>query len=283
MDIQEMIEKGLPIYVVNRSATVLGTPHRLMLNFPNPNGGRPNMVSLPPVQYPVNLSQMVAPPSAIGACQEFLNLVNRGVLEIVPADRARQILANPDVQEVVKHAFKKMDKRAQRLSMSSVQAKKSDFRVVNSGARETRSEPYPNEPEISSTTFLRDRPGHENPFPNMDLEMDSIPADAVLASATTINSKIMQICADLQGNPELKQDYLLEIKAIDPDSLTNEDLGYLIDNLRGFDNIVAYVRAVMAKRMGAPAKQAKSQSKAPTKKAKEPSSAADAMESALDD
>jgi hypothetical protein len=278
MDIHEMIEKGLPIYVVNRSATVLGTPHRLMLNFPNPNGGRPNMISLPPVQYPINLSQLVAPPSAIGACQEFLNLVNRGVLQIVPADTARKILANPDVQEVVKHAFKKMDKRTQR--PGGIQAKKPNFKVVNGGSRSTQSDPYPDEPEVTATSFLRDQPGTGNPFQDKMLEMDSVPANEVLASAATINTKVMQLCADLQSNPELKQDYLLEIKAIDPDSLTQEDLGYLIDNLRGFDNIVAYVRSIMAKRVGG-AKVSR-QARQP-RKPKEPSSAADAMESALDD
>jgi hypothetical protein len=282
MDIHEMIEKGIPIYVINRSATVLGTPHRLMLNFPNPNGGRPNMVSLPPVQYPVNLSQMVAPPSAIGACQEFLNLLNRGVLELVPADRARQILANPDVQEVVKHAFKKMDKRANR--PGGVQAKKPNFKVVNSGSRATQSDPYPDEPVVSATAFLRDRPGVDNPFQDKLLEMDSVPASEVLASTATINAKVMQLCADLQSNPELKQDYLLEIKAIDPDSLSQEDLGYLIDNLRGFDNIVAYVRGIMAKRVGNPGTRAGKAQRNPAKKpTKESTSAVDAMESALDD
>jgi len=280
MDIHEMIEKGLPIYVINRSATVLGTPHRLMMNFPNPNGGRPNMVSLPPVQYPVNLSQMVAPPSAIGACHEFLNLVNRGVLEIIPADRARQILANPEVQEVVKHAFRKMDKRAQRLG--GIQAKKPNFKVVNGGARVTQSDPYPEDKDISATTFLRDRPGvGQDEFQDKMLEMDSVPANEVLSSNTSINAKVMQICADLQSNPELKQDYLLEIKAIDPDSLSQEDLGYMIDNLRGFDNIVAYVRSIMAKRVGTSAGKSAKFQKGQAKRTKE--SAVDAMESALDD
>jgi hypothetical protein len=282
MDIHEMIDKGLPIYVINRSATVLGTPHRLMLNFPNPNGGRPNMVSLPPIQFPVNLSQMVAPPSAIGACQEFLNLVNRGVLEIVPADRARQILADPDAQAVVKHAFKKMDKRAQR--PGGIQAKKPNFKVVNSGARSTDSVPYPEDKDITASTFLQNRPGPADPFADKVLEMDSVPANEVLASSATINAKVMQICADLQSNPDLKQDFLLEIKAIDPDSLTQEDLGYMIDNLRGFDNIVAYVRGIMAKRVGGgSAKAVKGAGKPPKRPTKEQTSAADVMSDALDD
>ena len=274
MDIYEMIEQGVPIYVINRSATVLGKPLLLMIEFPNPNGGRKATVKLPPIQFPVCLSQRVAPPSAIGMSQDFIDLVNRGVLEVVAPDRARKILANPEAQAAVNLAFKKLDKR--RARPGGIQAKKPNFRVVNGGTKTTQSTPYFDEEQITPSTFVRGYPGDgedANQFSENDLEIDVAPQDELQNSAT-VNPRIMQICADLQGNPELKQEYLLEIKSMDPDSLSQEDLGYITDNLRGFDTIIAYIRGLMAKRVGGVQQGRKSKKSRPVE---------DVMDSALDE
>ena len=57
-------------------------------------------------------------------------------------------------------------------------------------------------------------------------------------------------CIDLQEDPSLKKRYLTELKSMDEDTLTEEDLGYLMDQLREFDTIIAYVRSIMARRAG---------------------------------
>ncbi len=72
----------------------------------------------------------------------------------------------------------------------------------------------------------------------------------VASASTAVAPRIVTFCLDLNANPELKKDYLMDLKTMDPSSLTDEDLGYMVENLSDFDTIVSYVKSVMAKRAG---------------------------------
>ena len=84
---------------------------------------------------------------------------------------------------------------------------------------------------------------------NTELVVDQKPIE-VSAQTQTVSPKVVQFCIDLQEDPSLKKRYLTELKSMDEDTLTEEDLGYLMDQLREFDTIIAYVRSIMARRAG---------------------------------
>jgi len=240
-NLQEMVEKNVPIYVINRSAKVLGKPHLLMLEFRNPAGGRSSTVKLPPMPYPVNLSQRVAPPEAIPASQDFVDLINRGVLELVPPDKANSILKDPEVQASVRHAFSKLERRRQRPGK-----KKPDFRVKSGGSRMTDAVSHFDESEMTAGDFMRNLQ-EESAF---DVEEVNSQEALRVADSVTITPKIQQMVSDLLENPDLKKDYLMDLKAMDKDGLTDEDLHYMMDHLRSFDQITNYLRSVLAERAG---------------------------------
>jgi len=243
ISLQEMVKKNIPIFVINRSARVLGKPHLLMLEFRNPGGGRSSTVKLPPMPYPVNLTQRVAPPEAIPASQDFVDLLNRGVLELVSPDKANTILKDPDVQEAVRHSFSKLERRRSRPGK-----KQQDFKVRSGGSRMTDAVSYMDDAEMTAGDFLRDLHGESEAA----LGLEEVTAQEALRVADTgnVTPKIKQLVSDLVENPDLKKDYLMDLKAMDKDGLTDEDLQYMMDHLRQFDQITNYLRSVMAERAG---------------------------------
>lgn len=252
MDIQQMVEEGTPIFVINRSATVLGNSHLIMLEFPHPTGGRKSTVMLPPVKYPINLTQRVAPPSAIAMCQDFIELVNRGVLQLVSPDKARKILAEPGAQASVNRAYQKLQER-RRPTIKKGNSPNSPFKVRDNGGRITDAVADLGTSDLTGADFSRGYPGEsydEEAEPAVETVTKSAETLRVAGESSNTSPKVVQFCIDLVENPELKKDYLMELKSWDEEALTSEDLGYMVDQLREFDTIVAYLRSVMAQRAG---------------------------------
>jgi len=240
MDIQEMVDKNIPIYVVNRSARVLGKAHVLVIEFPHPTGARGSTVKIPPIKHPINLTRRVAPPQAIPLSTAFIDWVNKGVLEIIDVDRAKEILSDPEVQASITHAYKKLDTRRGEALVNRPQ-----FAVKAGGSRETHAVADLSDARLSMTDFQSSVP------PGMDLPQPK-PQGALEVSAETIkiNPKLQQFCADLQEDPSLKGDYLLELKGWDEETLSDDDVGYMLSHLSEFDNICAYLRSIKADRAG---------------------------------
>ncbi len=276
MDIQELIENGIPIWVINRSASILGKPHRLMLEFPHPTGGKKSSVDLPPIQYPINLSQRVAPPSAIGMSQDFVDLLNAGVLEIVTPEHAQDMLRDPEARAAVKHAFDKLNNRKRG---SGLRQAPGNFKV-HTGGRQTDAAADLSEDGnmgLSAKDFYSNVPGNEeDPEDAVQKHVDQM---KVASASKAVSPRIVTFCLDLNANPELKKDYLMDLKTMDPSSLTDEDLGYMVENLSDFDTIVSYVKSVMAKRAGQeePSQRKSSKRRGRKPKGKHP------MEEALDE
>jgi len=249
-DISKMIEDGVPIYVINRTHRVFGTPHLLMLEFPNPTGGRKSIVKLPPHPHPVNLSQKVAPVSAIGACQDFLSLLNNGALELIPPDDARRILADPDVQAAVRYADEKLKKRYNRPGgrVAEERRKGMNFKVKGGGSRVTDAVAQPEESGLSASDFTRQFIASKTAaWAAEDGEAEQLGNSM---EAPGVGPAIVQFCVDLLENPELRRDSLMELRNMDDATLTSSDLAYMLSKLQDFDAITAYVRSVMAKRAG---------------------------------
>ncbi len=236
LTIQQMVNEGIPIFVVNCSHRRLGKPHMLMLEFPNPTGGRKSTVKLPAIKYPINISQRVAPPEAIAMSQDFIDLINQGILKIVSPDEAQRVLKAPDARAAVNKAFNDISKRGIQ------QRRKNSFNVRSGGSRVTRADPDLD--SVDSNSFLNSAPGFATEVlsPKESLK--------VSAQSGAVDSKIVQLCMDLQDNPDLQQDYLLDFKGMDEDALATEDLHYIMEHCSKFANISAYIRSILAKRAG---------------------------------
>jgi hypothetical protein len=240
MDIQQMVDKNIPIYVVNRSARVLGTAHVLVIEFPHPTGGRGSTVKIPPIKHPINLTRRVAPPSAIPLSTAFIDWVNKGVLEIIPHEKAKEILSDPEVRASVKQAYKKLEaRRGESLHQ------RPQFNVRQGGARETHAIADLDEARLSMADF------QSTALPEMGLPQPA-PQGALTVSAETIQiaPRIQKFCSDLQEDASLKGDYLLELKGWDEEILSDDDIGYMLSQLSEFDTICAYLRSIKASRAG---------------------------------
>jgi len=240
VNLQEMVDNGETIYVVNRSARVLDKAHVLVIEFPHPTGGRGSTVKIPAIKHPINLTRRVAPPSAIPLSTAFVDWLNRGVLEIIPEERAREILRDPDVRASVEQAYKKLDARRGGARQNTPQ-----FAVKSGGDRETHGIADLGESRLTMSDFQSSMPG-EIGLPK------AAPQGPLEVSAETIQiaSKIKQFCVDLQSDPSLKGDYLLTLKGWDEEGLSDDDIGYMLSHLREFDNICSYLRSVKASRAG---------------------------------
>jgi hypothetical protein len=242
IDIQAMVDKGEPIYVVNRSARILGKSHLLVLTFPNPSGGRGSTVKIPAIKYPINLSRRVAPPSAIPMSQEFVNWVNRGVLQIVPQDKAREVLKDPQAQNAIRAAYRKLDNQ----SRTAANMRQSpNFNVKHGGARETRAYADLGESDLTVRDFYGMTP--EDAHPHVDVAPQK---ELHVAETDAVSPKVQRFCNDLLEDESLKKDFLTTLKGWDEDELSDEELGYMLDALGKFENISSYIRGVMAERAG---------------------------------
>jgi hypothetical protein len=247
-DLQGMVERNEPIFVVNRSARVLGKAHLLVLEFPNPTGqGRGQTVKIPPIKYPINLTRRVAPPQAIPMSTAFVNWVNQGVLEIIPAARAREILSDPEAQAAVRGAY---DKLSRRRGDAIRMREQPNFKVRHGGAQQTRAYADLGESDLTAADFSANAPGA------FDIEnMPGVPkpekqgALKVAEASQRVQPKIQQFCSDLVEDPSLKGNYLIELKSWDEAVLSDDDIGYMLQQLSDFDNICSYLRAIKAQRV----------------------------------
>jgi hypothetical protein len=244
IDIQKMVDDGEPIYVVNRSARILGKSHLLVLSFPSPSGGRGSTVKIPPIKYPINLTRRVAPPSAIPMSREFVNWVNRGVLQIVPKEQAQTTLKDPQVQNAIRAAFRKLDNQSR---ASQDMRKTPQFKVRDGGARETRAVADLDEAGLTAADFYA-HSAEEAARPIVDVAPQN---ELRIADTDNVSPKVQRFCSDLLEDESLKKDYLVTLKGWDEDELSDADLGFLLDRLGKFENIAAYVRSVLADRAGA--------------------------------
>ncbi len=243
IDIQKMVDEGEQIYVVNRSARILGTSHLLVLEFPNPSGGRGSTVKLPPLKYPINLTRRVAPPTAIPMSRSFINWVNRGVLQIVPAEEAQATLQAPEAQNAIRAAYKKLDSQQRQ---SAGQRATPNFKVRNGGARETRAYADLDQANLTAADFYGNTPEAAHP------QVDVAPQNELrIADTDTVSPRVQRFCTDLKEDPTLKKDFLVTLKSWDEEELSDEELGFLLDSLGAFENISSYVRSLLADRAGA--------------------------------
>lgn len=258
IDIQKMVDDGEPIYVVNKSASILGKSHLLVIEFPNPSGGRGSTVKIPPFKYPVNLTIQVAPPAAIPMSRSFINWVNRGVLKIMPREQAEAILSQPEVKNAVEAAYNKLDSQQRQSSLRNTP----QFKVRNGGARETRAYADLAESDLTAADFYGTTPEAAHP------QVDVAPQNELRTAETeAVSPRIQRFCADLLEDPSLKKDFLQTLKSWDEEELSDDELGYMLDQLGAFENISSYVRSLMAERAGmkatsgAPSKQSRKQKK----------------------
>jgi len=244
VDIQKMVDEGEQIYVVNKSARILGKSHLLVLEFPNPSGGRGSTVKIPPIKYPINLTRQVAPPSAIPMSRSFVNWVNRGVLEVMSEANARAILSDPEAKNAIRAAYNKLDSQ-QRQSAGIRDTP--NFKVRNGGARETRAYADLEESGLTQADFYGQSPEDAH---RPIVETVSPSELRTGGEHEAVSARIQKFCADLQDDPSLKKDFLTTLKSWDEDEFTGAELGYLLDNLGAFENISSYIRSLMADRAG---------------------------------
>jgi hypothetical protein len=265
-----MVDEGVPIYVVNRSARILGKSHLLVLEFPNPTGGRGSTVKLPPIKYPINLSRRVAPPSAIPMSRDFIDWVNRGVLEIILPEQAKEILSDPEARAAIRGAYDKMD---QKRGMAAGMREAPNFNVRSGGQRETNAVADLNEAGLTAADFMGTTPESvRGPLPSQQMAAPQ-KALEVSADTATVSPRVKQFCQDLVEDASLKRDYLVNLKSWDEDELSDDEIGYMLDRLSSFDSISSYLRSLLAARAGG-GKKAEVVTRAPKKTSRKAKKAA---------
>jgi hypothetical protein len=213
-----------PIYVINRTGKYIkdkqGRPHttEYVLELHKANG-RSSRIVIPATKFPYLLSNVV-PASMLRESPEFLTLVERGILELVPADRARELLSDPMARQAMDHAMRRL-------------------------------QPTVHQPIVPKDIAKLQKRQEE------DLEDEDIdqkrPQDPILQLAPAddddadVSIAIKSIVTDLDNDPSLKDEKLLELYNMD--GLTDDDLGFLMANCRA-GNIKRWARDELAKRVG---------------------------------
>lgn len=98
--LEKLLESNEPIYVVNNTKD----RGRVMLTLTHPGTGRIESVYIPVTWIPICITDMV-PREMLKASLDFRKYVANGILKIVPAEEAREILKSEEAQEELRRIY----------------------------------------------------------------------------------------------------------------------------------------------------------------------------------
>jgi hypothetical protein len=231
VSIDEMVAKGQPIFVRNTTHKT-GKPLVILLEVRSLFGGSPQTVMIPAIKHPINLTTR-AHPEALAACPDLRRYINGEYLELVSPEDARAELGQPGVQQIVRQALLRHEKR-----YFSSNANKLKFKV-NTG------------PSVI------DGPGdgpHHFVAPEEDELVGEEGAKSLPAIRAThmVNPRIVQLILDLKKDYKGRKDEtLMELRSMPDPTISEEDLGHIINELGGkrtVKRIVQWAQKLLASR-----------------------------------
>lgn len=241
MNLQQLINSEEPIYVKNVSKRATGKDLLIMLNFKDSQGNnRP--VKLKSWKYPVDITKLVAPRRLLGESTDFLRLLNSGILEIVPSEKAERLLSSPDAQAAMLR-----EQTKKRPGMTKADKSKFNLKVRGESLHDQ---------ELPDTDGVSDFE-HDHMFDDnmnaFDGEVVSDPeAEEFRAKSDGVDPRIAQMMAMLSEDSDSKDEILQDLKSMDEDGMTDNDLGYILEKARSFSAIVSWAKKVLAARQPAP-------------------------------
>lgn len=231
MTIDKMVAKGQPIFVRNTTYKS-GKPIVILLEVRSLFGGSPQTVMIPAIKHPINLT-MRAHPEALAACHDLRRYINGEFLELVSPEEATAELDKPGVQQIVRQALVRHEKR-----YFNNESNKLKFRV-NTG------------PSVI------DGPG-DQPHTFVAPEEDELVGEEgaqlppAIRSQHTVNPRIAQLILDLKKDYRGRKDEtLMELRSMPDPTLSDEDLGHIINELGGkktVKRIVQWAQKLLASR-----------------------------------
>ena len=255
--LHELIDEGKPIFVRNLSGISPDGITKLIMLQIKPLHGPERAIKIPPIKYPVNLSAMVSPPHVLGESQDFLDLLNKGSLELVEPEEAMEELSDDRVNRIVQKAMREMYNRnvlpdSRKRARQPAGAKGDQRRVPQTDTGDEDCDD--NDPMAKMMEAAAKGVDYE---PG-DLRYSQSDAD--------VNARIVQMCATLNADPGTAVDTLDDLEAMPENDLSDADLGHLIRHAK-VAKIVDWAEAQMSERAG-DEEEEEEEAPAPTRKKK---------------
>jgi hypothetical protein len=238
--LHKFIDEGKPIYVRNLSGNDPDGITKLIMLQIKPLHGPERPVKIPPIKYPINLSAMVSPPHVLGESQDFLDLLNREVLELVEPDEAMEELSDDRVSRIVQKATRDMYNR----------------NVLPEGRKKARADAgqQGERRRVPKTDVGDDDIDVNNPLAKvMDAAakgMDYEPNEIVLSNADAeVSARVVQMCATMSADAGTADDYLDDLEAMPDGELSDADLGHIIRHVK-IAKVTDWAESKLADRAG---------------------------------
>jgi hypothetical protein len=197
LNLRDLIRDNKPIYVKNCTGKFLEKQADHILEIRH-EGKKSQQVIIPATKFPFHLSARV-PATALASCSELFDAINRGILELVDPDDAKNIMKDPLAQKAEAHALRRFQP-VKRESVVPPELKK--FGHTPEGVDKGISEVPPDDVSF--------------PLRVADTEEDDV------------KPAVVQILKDIKTDPALRDEKYLELVAL-PD-LTEDDYGYVLVN-----------------------------------------------------
>ena len=175
-----------------------------------------------PVRFPFLISNIS--PELLSKSVDFAKALQTGALVLMDPEEARKELEDPLAQKAIDKALERFGRnyvppRAQPVNLTT--------RAVKQG-----------QPVAVQPRHAADREA---------LARDGQLTDAeVLSEENDIDRSIIQLCLDLEANPDLRDDVFLELHGRDQDSYSREELGYIIRKCTTHSKIVQWAKNLLS-------------------------------------
>lgn len=238
--LHQFIEDGKPIYVRNLSGNDPDGITKLIMLQIKPLHGPERPVKIPPIKYPINLSAMVSPPHVLGESQDFLDLLNREVLELVDPEDAMEELSDDRVKRIVQKATREMYNR--NVLPDGRKKARADAGQQGEQRRVPKTELNDDDIEINNPMSKM----MEAAAKGMDYEPPSI---SLSPSDSEVNARVVQMCATMNADAGTADDYLDDLEAMPDAELTDADLGHILRHVK-IAKVTDWAESKLAERAG---------------------------------
>lgn len=225
-ELQQLIKENKPIYVRNRTGTILGEPHPYHLEIRGDNNDKYSIV-VPAVRYPFLIANV--PGELLARSIDLLKALQKKALELVDPDKAKKELMDPLAQATIDQALSRFgrDYAAPRAQPTF------STRTAQPGHSVAMQPRTATDRNVLQPEGVTDGPQQPQPLTTADQD---------------IRPNIIQLCMDLARNPDLRDDVFLELNGKEPESFNQEELGYIINKCREHSKITQWAKKLLAER-----------------------------------
>lgn len=218
LDLQNLIAEGKPIYVRNKVGNILREPSPYHLEIRGEGGDKISVI-IPAVRYPYLIANV--PRELLAKSVDFSKALQTGALVLVDPDKARKEMEDPLAQATIDQALTRFGR---------------DYSAPRA------------QTALSARAAQPGQAAAMQPRTASDHTADTAqPTDTkMLAKDQDINSRIIQLCMDLESDPELRDDIFLEFNGMEPDSFSAEDLGHIITKCHAHTKITQWAKKLLA-------------------------------------